>query len=255
MIAQAGKPAGSNGTEMTQKYLRWMPALAVAMISPAYAIDVPGTGLSLSGDATVVSDYRFRGVSQTGKDPALQLGLTLSHSSGFYVGAWGSSIDLYDDEPGFDGGKDIEIDYLAGWGAEIAPGVTVDTNVTYYVYPGVTGPTNYVEGIATVDFTLGPVGAKVGGGYYPDQKATAGDGTYLFSELAGEIPGAFTVTGHLGRQFFGAASGPDADYWEWSLSASREFGPVSASLSYVDTNLPKGSQAGASVVASLGISF
>lgn len=232
-------------------------ALLAGIASSAHAVDLPGTGLSLSGSATVASDYRFRGISQSDKDPALQLGLTLGHSSGFYAGVWGSSIDLYDDDAaaGFNGGKDIEIDYFAGWGGDIAPGVTVDANVTYYSYPGVTGTTNYAEATASMAFALGPLDAKVGGSYFPDQKAVPDDGSYLFGELSAEIPAAFTLTGHIGRQFYGSNFGPDADYWEWSLGASRSFGPITAGISYIDTNLARGLKGGATVVASLGASF
>jgi uncharacterized protein (TIGR02001 family) len=108
-------------------------SLAAAASAAANAAVPPGTGLSLSGSATLVSDYRFRGVSQSGKDPALQLDLSLAHTSGLYVSAWASTIDLYDDDPanGFDGGKDIEIDAIAGWSGDVAPGLSADVNVTY----------------------------------------------------------------------------------------------------------------------------
>lgn len=219
-----------------------LPALiALACGSSAQALD-------LSGSATVVSDYRFRGISNSGKNPALQIDLSVSHESGFYVGAWGTNIDLYPD------GADLETDLYAGWSGDIAPGVTIDANVTRYGYPGVAGTTDYYEGLASVAFSLGPVGAKVGGGYFPDQKATGDDGEYLFGEISGEVPGKVTLTGHLGRQWFGTGYGM-ANYWEWSLGATRSFGPFEAGLSYIDTNLPKGSQAGATVVASIGISF
>lgn len=217
--------------------------------STAEAVDLPGTDLSLSGGATIVSDYRFRGVSQSGKDPALQAELTLTHASGLYVGAWASTIDLYED------GSDLEIDTTAGWSGDVVPGLTADIAVTYYIYPGVTDPTNYAEVLASLEFQLGPVSTKVGGGYFPDQPALADDGSWLYAEAAGDLPGAITLTGHVGRQFFGPNFGPDADYWEWSLSLSRDFGPLSASLSYIDTDLPKGLNAGATMVASLGVSF
>ena len=209
--------------------------------SAAQAID-------LSASATVVSDYRFRGISNSGKDPALQIDLSASHESGFYVGAWGTNIDLFNDGP------DIELDVYAGWSGDIAPGVTLDANLTRYGYPGVAGTTDYVEGLASIAFTLGPVGAKLGGGYFPDQKATGDDGSYVFGEISREAPGSVTLTGHLGRQWFGAGYGM-ADYWEWSVSATRSFGPIEAGIAYVDTSLPKGNMAGATVVASIGISF
>lgn len=240
-----------------KKRLLAITAMFMGAGSPAGAITIPGTGLSLTGNATIVSDYRFRGISQSGRKPALQLGLSVAHESGLYAGLWGSTIDLYDDDPatGFDGGKDLEIDALAGWNGKLAPGLTADLSVTYYAYPGVTGPTNYAEALASLEFSLGPVAAKLGGGYFPDQQAVPDDGSYVFAELSGELPASVTLTGHAGRQFYGSGFGPAADYWEWSLDAGRDFGPLSASLSYVDTDLPKGFNAGATIVASLGVSF
>lgn len=223
----------------------------------AQAIDIPGTGLTVSGSATAVSDYRFRGVSNSGKDPALQLDLSVSHDSGIYVGAWGSTIDLYDDDvtTGFKGGSDIEIDYYLGWTGDIAPGLTFDANVTYYSFPGVTGPTNYFEMLSAIEFSLGPVGAKLGGAYAPDQKATPEASKYLFGEISGDIPMGVTLTGHMGRQFSGFDFGGRTRYWEWSFGAARSFGPFNVGLSYVDTNLPKGVGGGATLLGSLGVGF
>ena len=58
--------------------------------TPAFAQDAsaPTSDFTVSGNVAVVSDYRFRGVSLSGGDPAVQGGVTLSHSSGFYVGTW-----------------------------------------------------------------------------------------------------------------------------------------------------------------------
>lgn len=225
--------------------------------SAAHAVDLSGTGLSISGSATGVSDYRFRGISNSNKNPALQLDLSVSHDSGVYAGLWGSTIDLYDDDvtTGFKGGSDVELDYYLGWSGDIAPGLTFDANVTRYTYPGVTGPTNYFELMSSLEFSLGPVGAKIGGAYFPNQKATPEAGKYLYGEISGEIPLGVTLTGHLGRQLSGFDYAGRDKYWEWSLGASRSFGPVNVGLSYVDTDLPKGVGAGATVVGSLGIGF
>ena len=218
------------------------------LIATAATFGSAAQALDLSGSATVVSDYRFRGISNSGKNPALQIDLSASHESGFYVGAWGTNIDLYDD------GADLELDVYAGWSGDIAPGVTIDANVTRYGYPGVAGTTDYYEGLASIAFTLGPVGTKLGGGYFPDQKATGDDGSYLFGELSSELPGKVTLTGHLGRQWFGIDYGMP-DYWEWSLGVTRSFGPIEAGIAYIDTNLPKGNMAGATAVASVALSF
>ena len=68
--------------------------LAAGMATPAAAAEL-GNGFTINGGATVVSDYRFRGISQTDRRFAVQGTFTLAHSSGFYATVWGSSIDNY----------------------------------------------------------------------------------------------------------------------------------------------------------------
>ncbi len=83
----------------------------------------------LTGTVTAVSDYDFRGITQTAHDPALQGSIDYAHSSGFYVGAWGSNVDFGDccDE-------NIEVDIYAGFrGGET---ITYDVGAIYYTYPG-----------------------------------------------------------------------------------------------------------------------
>ena len=62
--------------------------------TPAFADETdPPSDFTFSGYVQGVSDYRFRGYSLSGGDPALQGTINLNHSSGFYAGAWASSLD------------------------------------------------------------------------------------------------------------------------------------------------------------------
>jgi uncharacterized protein (TIGR02001 family) len=71
-----------------------LSALAFATIAtPALAEDAPASDFTVTGGATVVTDYRFRGISQTNEKFAVQGTIGVSHSSGLYIGTWGSSID------------------------------------------------------------------------------------------------------------------------------------------------------------------
>src|SRR3954468_10260389 len=80
---------------------------------------------------TVVSDYDFRGVSQSGKDPALQGSADYAFGdSGFSVGTWASNIDFTP----FDG--DIELDLYANYVGKINDTFSWTAGVTYYMYPG-----------------------------------------------------------------------------------------------------------------------
>ena len=79
--------------------------------------------LTFTGNAAVVSDYRYRGISQTRFKPALQVGADLAHSSGAYAGAWATNIKWIKDF-GVDGG--LEVDLYGGYKTELAKDFTVD---------------------------------------------------------------------------------------------------------------------------------
>ena len=181
------------------------PALAAAMLlglgaSPALAQDEtdPPSDFTVSGYVQGVSDYRFRGYSLSGGDPALQGTINVSHASGFYAGAWSSTLDA--DVTPFYG--DLELDLYAGWTGELASGLTADVGVLRYVYPSNNrnGPADYWEPYASLSTTLGPVGAKFGVAYAPEQDSLLGeDNLYVFTDLSAGIPNTpITLSGHLG---------------------------------------------------------
>src|SRR5512145_662138 len=83
----------------------------------------------LSGTVTAVSDYDFRGITQSAQDPALQASLDYASDAGFYLGIWGSNIDFGNE---FD--SDIEVDLYGGFSG--GDEVTWDVGLVYYTYPG-----------------------------------------------------------------------------------------------------------------------
>ena len=85
--------------------------IAVATVLSAGLLTAGSASAEVSGSVAVVSDYLFRGVTQTSEKPALQGGITWTHDSGFYVGGWGSSISwLSDADP--DVSSQVELDAL-----------------------------------------------------------------------------------------------------------------------------------------------
>src|SRR3546814_570578 len=146
--------------------------LATAAV-PAFAQD-DNSGITIAGGGEVVSDYRVRGVSQTGEEAAIQGSIGVSHSSGLYAGVWGSSIDLVAAD-----GADLntELDFYAGYSREIMPGVTADVGLLYYFYPkDGNAATDFFEPYASLSGSLGPVNAKVGLAYaWEGQNALGND--------------------------------------------------------------------------------
>jgi len=180
-------------------------ALAAA---PAWAdeTDVPAA-LTVSASGGVVSDYRFRGLSQSSGDPAVQGGVTVTHASGAYAGAWGSTIDFGAVGPAAVATYgDGELDLYAGWSGEVASGITADLGVTYYAYPGGhVGRAEFFEPYASLSTTLGPATAKLGVNYAWKQAALNFDGganddnLYLYGELGAGIPNTpVSLSAHLG---------------------------------------------------------
>jgi uncharacterized protein (TIGR02001 family) len=178
----------------------------------------------------VVSDYDFRGTTQTDEDPAFQLGLSYTADSGFYVGAWGSNVDFGPGDP------DIELDVFAGyaWGdSETSFGY--DVGVNFYTYPSAS------EGnFAEVYFALsrGPFTGKLW--YTWDFLGLGEDAFYLEGNLSFPLPAEFSLDLHAGYSF-GAAwddnildlNGGDG-YVDFSVGVSRSFGNFDVSLKYTD---------------------
>jgi uncharacterized protein (TIGR02001 family) len=204
--------------------------------------DAPST-VTVSGSVTLVSDYRFRGVSLSGGDPAIQGGVTVTHDSGFYVGTWASSID----DGGTDFYGDAEVDLFGGWSGSVSEGIGLDVGLLYYAYPsnakGVDA--EYFEPYATVSGTLGPVQAKLGVNYAWDQKSLADDSLYVHTELSSGIPTTpVTLAAHLGytdgslAPTLLAGTGDDSAF-DWSLGASATvLGKLTLGVSYVGVEGP-----------------
>jgi uncharacterized protein (TIGR02001 family) len=220
-----------------------------------------GAAFTVSGGATLVSDYRFRGISQTDKRLAVQGTFTVAHESGLYGTVWGSSIDDY-----VANGSDQEIDFIAGYRRTFGS-TTVDAGVLYYYYPNSGGVnSDFVESFVSVAHMFGPVTAKVSAAYAPKQNALsigAGkeDNLYLAGDLAAAIPETpVSLTAHLGHSFGPSYLTIGDEYTDWSLGASVAWKSLSFGLSYVDTDgtfiTPSGRNASkAGVVASVGVAF
>lgn len=202
-------------------------ALAGALALPAATSGAEGI-LSLS--VAVVSDYVFRGVSQTLEEPALQAGLHYERSSGLFAGAWASTVD----SPTYaapKGTRDVELDLYLGYGLELGGPWSLVASAVRYEYPGadVSYDYDYLEwGLA---LQRGPLALSLswsedGLGFYGDSLAV---------ELVARRPLArrWELAGGLGRYDLGGLN--DA-YLYWSLALSRRFGPLVLDLGYYDAD-------------------
>lgn len=235
------------------------PALAQDEDPPFDEVEAPlgaSSGIDVSGEMILLSDYRFRGVSRSDEDPAVQAALTLGHHSGFYAGVRGTTLR------GIDGLRlrdlgDAEFDLYAGWGAPIGDGFELDAGVLYYLFAGGNGPTDYVEPYASLSYLIGPVYATAGAKYAPSQDAIGGeDMLYPFAQVDVSVPfrpWRFTV--QAGRQDWGRFG----SYWSWSAGVEHQLRiegvpDAEVALRYVDTD-SAAPGADATLVLSLGVRF
>lgn len=219
---------------MTQHLLR--PAalaalgLAAFAATPALAQDEASAGgdeggFDVSATATVVSDYRFRGISLSDRDPAAQGSLDVTFH-GFYAGVWLSSISRFAD-------TNVEADLYAGYAGEAGP-IEYEVGAIAYLYPGGDGTGDVYEGTGSIAYNIGPASARLRVNYAPDQKNLAGDNLYLSAEGRFSIPATpVTLFAQVGRErgsFYGSKG-------DWSFGAEATRGPFTASLGYFDTDL------------------
>jgi uncharacterized protein (TIGR02001 family) len=241
------------------------------LATPALADETdPPAAVTINGTATVVSDYRFRGISQTNKRPALQGSITLTHKSGVYASVWGSSIDDY-----VAAGGDQELDLIVGFKKSFG-GTTVDVGGLYYYYPGSSGiipgyNSDFFEPYAAVSQAIGPVTAKATVNYAPKSKALAfragvskEDNLYGALDLSSAIPNTpVSLSAHLGHNFTRSFLSGGVKYTDWALGATYTYKAFTLGVSYVDTNatlfsgIPNANRniTKGGVVGTLGVSF
>jgi len=100
----------------------------------------PISAADFGGYVAITTDHVWRGVTQSGGDPALQLGAEFSFDSGFYLGAWGSTIDITN---GPTRQRDQEVNYYAGYVLSATDSLRFSAAAVAYVYPGQTGNVDY----------------------------------------------------------------------------------------------------------------
>ncbi|MDQ8756936.1 TorF family putative porin [Sphingosinicella sp. LHD-64] len=236
---------------------------ASAFSTPSLAQTEAPRAFTISGSAAIASDYRFRGISQTDENMAVQGGLTLTHRSGFYVGTWGSNLSGW----GTFGGANMELDLIGGYRARLSDNATLDVGLVWYMYPGGADETDFAEPYVKLTGTTGPATLTAGVAYAPSQQAlgrwyftgadaAAGvyndpgdkeDNLYVWGDGAVAIAGTpVTAKAHIGYTSGNSGLGPNAtslaptgEYWDWSVGADVTWRNLTFNVSYVDTDISR----------------
>ena len=236
-------------------------ATAVALLSAGSVLaqartTAPEPAYTYSFNVGAVTDYRYRGISQSRLRPALQGGADFSHKSGFYIGTWASYIKWIKDAGG---DSSVEVDVYGGYKFTAGP-VGMDVGILRYLYPSSSLPVNPDTTELYAAGTWGPATLKYShattnlfgfadskNSWYLDLNATFETGFW-----------GLTVTPHVGYQRVNRNS--DFSYVDWSIGLGKDFGNgLTASLAYVDTDTnayraPNGRNLGRSTLV-LGVKY
>lgn len=190
----------------------------------------------ISYNVALASDYRFRGISQSRTNPALQGGADYTHNpTGLYAGTWLSTIDWTKDAGG-DG--HVEWDLYGGKRGEIAKDISYDVGGLYYYYPSNSLPTN-----ANTFELYGQIGAGPFSVKYSRTTtnlfgtADSKNSGYLESAFNYEVYQGYTVNLHVGHQ--NVKNNGAFSYTDYKVGVTKDFGFATVALAaiYADTDL------------------
>ena len=228
-----------------------VPSLASAQTAPAAA---PASPHTFTGNLSLVSDYRFRGISQTFGKPAIQGGFDYSHASGIYLGNWNSNVS---EGAGFPAGN-LEMDFYGGYKPTFGD-FGLDIGTIYYYYPGTdanatagTAITNPRPGGSTKTGSIHNQEIYIGGSwkwislkYYQaisDYFSQPGTKNSNYWDLSAnyDLGGGWGLVGHVGKfKLKGWSTGTDAtnaDYTDYKLGVTKDVSGWLFGASFIGTN-------------------
>ena len=184
----------------------------------------------ITGYAVLTTDYVFRGVSYSDSHGAAQLGGDVSFDSGFYLGAWGSTIDIGN---GQGRQRDFELDVYLGYTLDVSNRWSVGANIVSYNFPGAEGPFDYdyfeyslainYNDRVWFEYSFSP---DIYHSHYSTQNFE------LYTEW--QLGGALTLG--AGAGFYDVSNFSGSDYSYWQLGVTRPFGAIDVDLRYFDTS-------------------
>ncbi len=184
---------------------------------------------TLSANTGLVTDYVFRGISQSDEGPAIQGGFDVGHSSGLYAGVWASNVDFNDEDE-----ASVETDFYAGYSGDFN-GFNYDLGGIYYAYPGADSDLDYdffeVAGAVGYDFDVAALSGSIN--YSPDFFGGTDDAFYYAAALDVPLPYDLSLAAHAGYQTIDDGE----DYTDWSLGLGYSVAGFDLSLAYYDTDL------------------
>lgn len=212
-------------------------AFVAAAAAAVFGAGLPAVSYAdVAFNVGVVSDYRYRGISQTRVKPAVQGGIDYS-AGGFYVGAWASSIKWIKD---FGGDADVEIDLYGGYKGSLTADIGYDVGILTYQYPSnklspsadtteIYGALSY--GPATLKYSHAVTNTFAN----PDSK----NSYYLDLSATFDVGGGLMLTPHVGYQKIKGPFSDPGSYTDYALTLSKDFSGLVVSGAIVGTDADK----------------
>lgn len=222
-------------------------ALVSAFAAPVFAEEAAAPAAApeakpLTANVGLVSNYIFRGISQTQGKPAIQGGFDYAHESGLYVGTWGSNVNWVS-ATGIKDDNSMEWDFYAGYKGTFAEDFSYDAGVLQYYYPGTLNAgaanANSTEVYALIGWkfiTLKynyTVSSHLFGWVGTSGEKTRGSG-YIDLTANYDLGDGWGVNGHVGRQVVKGFSA--ASYNDIKIGVTKDIGFGVVGLAYTDTN-------------------
>ena len=215
--------------------------LALALVSgSAFAqTAAPEPESTLSFNAGVVSEYRYRGLAQSAKKPALQGGVDYAHKSGFYVGAWGSTINWIKDTAPATAKGPIEIDLYGGYKGALSETVSYDIGGLQYWYSGntlgnVTGYANANTFELYGALSIGALTAKLSNSLTNTFGNSNSKGSHYFDlSYTLDLGNGLTLVPHVGEQIIKNNNG--LNYTDYALTLNKDIDGLVLSAAVIGT--------------------
>jgi uncharacterized protein (TIGR02001 family) len=183
-----------------------------------------------SAYVALTSNYVHRGVTQSDNNPAIQLGVDTAFDTGFFVGAWGSSVDITFNTIH---SRDIELNFYGGYTHDVSDRWTIAAQVVAYIYPHQTGPINYdYEEYSLAGNFDDRIWLEFA--YSPDLYHTGFSTTNI--ELFSEVPltKRWSLSGGIGRYNTSGLSGRSYNYWQLGITRALTWADID--FRYHDTD-------------------
>lgn len=187
----------------------------------------------MSTNIAVVSNYLFRGVTQTDGSAAVQGGIDFEHASGFYTGTWASNVDFGDETT-------YELDLYAGYAGAVND-IGYDFGYVYYAYPDAPDSIDFGELYGELSYGVTAIGIA-----YTVNSDVNGEGLfasgdiYYYASVDVPLQDDYSVGALLGYYDFTddkTLSVGEASYAHASANISKDagdFGAFSFNLEYAD---------------------